>query len=111
MRSLRQVSLLYFSSTSWCASSHSDWLIASGANVECRALLKPWRNACATSSQLPVEGQGVRARVLVGITQQREELGGAIVERQRALLEQRAILPHLCAANKLEAAAGEIGLR
>src|SRR5207244_9132102 len=49
-RSLRHSSLLYFSSTSRWASSHSDWLNSPATNSVSRAALKPPRNAPPTSS-------------------------------------------------------------
>ena len=52
MRSLRHSSLLYFSSTSLCARSHSVGLSSPGTNSACRAALNPARNASATSSHV-----------------------------------------------------------
>src|SRR5579884_890949 len=52
IRSLRQSSFRYFSSTRRRVSSHSEAVNSPGTNSTCNALLKPSRKACATSFQV-----------------------------------------------------------
>src|ERR1700694_874264 len=62
-------------------------------------------------SFLAISRQRLRPCSLAGEAQHSKKLSRAVIKWERSLLQQSVIFPHLSAANQLEAAAGQVGLR